>query len=120
MNQFEVQREKTDDILRDWHTPPGSPWERNEDTTFYDSSLSWDTDDIATRDDVAVPDAWDEGEETTDEVYNTASEGSNTGGKEADSLPELVSGSEDSGYDFLNTPTNEEEKDFKATAAEEC
>ena len=71
------------------------------------------------RDDVSVPDAWDEGEETTDEVYNTANEGSTTGGEEADSLPELVSGSEDSGYDFLNTPTNEEEKDFKATAAED-
>ena len=39
LNQLEVQREKTDDILRDWHTPPGSPWERNEDTTFNDSSL---------------------------------------------------------------------------------
>ena len=70
MNQLEAQRQKTDDILRDWHTPPGSPWERNEDTTFDDSSLSWDTDDIDMRDDVAVPDAWDEGEETTDEVYN--------------------------------------------------
>ena len=35
-----------------------------------------------------------------------------------DSLPELVSGSEDSGYEFLNTPTNEE-KDFKATATED-
>ena len=93
--------------------------QRGYHTTFDDSSLSWDTDDIATRDDVAVPDAWDEGEETTDEVYNTANEESTTGGEEADSLPELVSGSEDSGYDFLNTPTNEEEKDFKATAAED-
>ena len=40
-----------------------------------------------------------------------------------DSLSELVSGSEvsgseDSGYEFLNTPTNEE-KDFKATAIED-
>ena len=90
----------------------------HEDTTFDDSSLLWDTDDIAMRDDVPVPDAWDEGEETTDEVYNTANEGSTTGGEEADSLPELISGSEDSGYDFLNTPTNEEEKDFEATAEE--
>ena len=84
------------------------------DTTYNDSSLSLDTDDIA------VPDTWDEGEETTDDVYNTANEGSATGGEESDSLPELVSGgedsSEDSGYDFLNTPTNEEEKDFEATA----
>ena len=35
-------------------------------------------------------------------------------------LPELVSGgedsSEDSGYDFLNMPTNDEEKDFEAAA----
>ena len=60
----------------------------------------------------------DEGEETTEKVYNTTNEGSTTGGEEADSLPELVSGSEDSGYDFLNTPTNEEEKDFEATAEE--
>ena len=39
LDQLEAQRQKTDDILRDWHTPPGSPWERNEDTTFNDSSL---------------------------------------------------------------------------------
>ena len=57
MDQLEVNRQKTNDILSDWHTPPGSPWERNEETTFDDSSLSWDTDNIATRDDVAVPDA---------------------------------------------------------------
>ena len=41
-----------------------------------------------------------------------------------DSLPELASNeeetSEDSGYDFLNTPTNEEEKDdFEAPAETE-
>ena len=58
-------------ILSDWRTPPGSPWERNEDTTFDSSSLSWDTDDIAPRDDVTVPDAWDEGEETADEIWTT-------------------------------------------------
>ena len=74
---------------------------------------------IRDRDDVAVPDAWDEGEETTDEVYNTANEGSITGGEEADSLPELISGSEDRGYDFLNTLTNKEDKDFEATAEKE-
>ena len=58
--------------------------------------------------------------ETTDDVYNTANEESTSGGEEADSLPELVSGgedsSEDSGYNFLNAPTNEEEKDFEAAA----
>ena len=55
------------------------------------------------RDDVIVPDAWDEGEETADEVWMTANEESTAGEEEADSLPELVSGSEDSGYEFLNT-----------------
>ena len=64
-----------------------------------------------------MPDAWDEGEETADEIWTTANEES-TAGEEDDSLPELVSGSEDSGYEFLNTPTNNE-KDFKDTAAEE-
>ena len=82
----------------------------------------WDTDGIAATDDVAIPDAWDEGEQTTDDVYNMANEGSMTGGEEADSLPELVSGgedsSEDSGYDFLNTPTNKEVKDFEAATEE--
>ena len=69
-----------------------------------------------------------QGEETADDVYATANEGSTTGGEETepslpgldDSLPELVSNEEetskDSAYDFLNTPTNEEEKDFEATA----
>ena len=92
------------------------------DTTYDDSSLSWDTTDIA------VPDSWDKGEETAGNVYATANEGSTTGGEETepslpgldDSLPELISDeeetSEDSGYDFLNTPTNEEEKDFEAPA----
>ena len=81
-------------------------------------SLFWDTDDIAPRDDIVVPDALDEGEETADEVWTTANEESTAGEEEVDSLPELVSGSEDSGYEFLNTPTNDE-KDFKATAAED-
>ena len=84
----------------------------------------WDTDDIA------VPDSWDEGEETAVDVYGTANEGSTTEGDEMehslsgldDSLLELVSNetetSEDSGYDFLNTPTNEEDKDFKASPEE--
>ena len=59
-----------------------------------------------------------------------ANEGSTTGGDETehslpgldDSLPELISDetetSEDSGYDFLNTPTNEEDKDFEASPEE--
>ena len=96
---------RTDAILSDWQTPPGSPWERNEDTTFDTSSLSWDTEDIAPQDDVTVPNAWDEGEEetseTSEEVWATANEESTAGEEE-----ELVSGSEDSGYEFLNTPTN--------------
>ena len=86
---------------------------------MFDSlSLSWDTDDIAPRDDIIVPDAWDEGEEIADEIWTTANEESTAGEEGDDSLPELVSGSEDSGYEFLNTPTNNE-KDFKDTTAEE-
>ena len=65
-----------------------------------------------------MPDAWDEGEETADEVWTTVNEESTAGEEEVDSLPDLVSSSEDSGYEFLNTPTNDE-KDFKATAAED-
>ena len=57
----------------------------------------------------------------------TANEGSTTEGDQTehslpgldDSLPELVSDetetSGDSRYDFLNTPTNEEDKDFEAS-----
>ena len=121
---MEEDKKKTDDILGDWHTPPGSPWERDADQTVDDSSLWWDTDDIA------IPDSWDVGEETADDVYGTANEGSTTGEDEMehslpglhDSLPELVSDetetSEDSWYNFLNTPTNEEDKDFEAPPEE--
>ena len=74
--------------------------------------------------------SWDEGEETADDVYGTANEESTTEGDESehglpgldDSLPELVSDetetSEDSWYNFLNTPTNEEDKDFEAPPEE--
>ena len=113
--QLETERMRTDAILSDWRTPPGSPWERNKDTTFDTSSLSWDTEDIAPQDEATVPDAWDEGEEETsrtssEEVWATANEESTAGEEEDDSLPELVSGSEDSGYEFLNTPTNQEKE----------
>ena len=114
---------RTDAILSDWRTPPSSPWERNEDTTFDTSSLSWDTEDIAPQDDVTVPNAWDEGEEetseTSEEVWAAANEESTAGEEEDDSLPELVSGSEDSGYEFLNTPTNQEREFSDITAEEE-
>ena len=30
----ESERMRTDAMLSNWRTPPGSPWERNEDTTF--------------------------------------------------------------------------------------
>ena len=55
LEQLEEQRRKTDAILSDCRTPPGSPWERNEDTTFDSSSLSWDTEDVTPREDVTVP-----------------------------------------------------------------
>ena len=106
LKQLEEQRKKTDDILSNWRTPPGSPWERNEDTTFDSSSLSWDTDNIAPRDDIIVPNAWDEGEETADEIWTTANEESTAGEEEDDSLPELVSGSEDSGRPISNLPNS--------------
>ena len=108
--------------MSDWRTPPCSPWERNEDTTFDTSSLSWDTEDVIPKDDATIPNAWDEGEEetseTSDEIWTTANEESTAGQENDESLPELVSGSEDSGYEFLNTPTNNE-KEFRDTTAEE-
>ena len=48
--------------MEEWHTPPISPWERYPEQTFDTTSLSWDTDDVA------IPDSWDEGEETAKEV----------------------------------------------------
>ena len=78
---MEEDRRKTDDILGDWHTPPGSPWERDPNQTVDDSSLSWDTDDIT------IPDSWDEGEETADDVYGTANEESTTEGDEPEHGP---------------------------------
>ena len=86
--------------------------------TFDSLSLSWDTEDVAQREDVSLPDARDEGEETSDEIWTMANEESTAGEEEDDSLLELVSGSEDSGYEFLNTPTNNE-KELKDTTAEE-
>ena len=50
LDKLEEDRQKTDDILGDWHTPQGSPWEKDPDQTVDDSSLSWDTDDIAVSD----------------------------------------------------------------------
>ena len=107
LQALERERMRTDAVLSNWKTPPGSPWEPSEDATFDTSSLSWDTEDIAPQDEATVPEAWDEGEEeasrtSASEVWTTAGE------EEDDSLPELVSGSEDSGYEFLNTPKNEE------------
>ena len=40
---LEEDAQKKDDILEDWHTPPGSPWERSEDATHDTTSLSEDT-----------------------------------------------------------------------------
>ena len=91
--------------MSDWQTPPGSPWERNEDATFDTLSLSWDTEDFVPQDEATVPERWDEGEEESKASQTSTSEIWTTAGEEdEDSLPELVSGSEDSGYEFLNTP----------------
>ena len=61
LEQLERERMRTDAVLSNWRTPPGSPWERNEDATFDTSSLSWDTEDIAPQDEATVPETWDEG-----------------------------------------------------------
>ena len=114
LDKLEEDRKKTDEILEDWHTPPGSPWEGDPNQTVDDSSLSWDTDDIA------IPDSWEEGEETADEVNAQATEESNTEGDEEndseDSLLELVNDktdtSENSGYVFLNMPPSARDEDF--------
>ena len=104
LEQLERERMRTDAILSDWRTPPGSPWERNEDATFDTLSLSWDTEDIVPQDEATVPERWDEGEEETKASQTSASEIWTTAGEEdEDSLPELVSGSEDSGYCLLYT-----------------
>ena len=105
LEQLERERMRTDAILSDWQTPPGSPWERSEDATFDTLSLSRDTEDIVPQDEATVPERWDEGEEETKASQTSTSEIWTTAGEEdEDSLPELVSGSEDSGYEFLNTP----------------
>ena len=81
-------------------------------------------------DDIAIPDSWDEGEETADDVYGTAQEESNTEGDESEnglpgldepegSLLELdrdeAETSEDSGYEFINTPPNTWDEGVEAT-----
>ena len=83
LDKLEEDRKKTDEILEEWHTPPGSPWERDPNQTVDDSSLSWDTDDIA------IPDSWDEGEETADEVNSQATEESNAEGDEENESEDL-------------------------------
>ena len=55
LEQLERERMRTDAILSDWQTPPGSPWERDEDTTFDTLSLSWDTEDFVPQDEATVP-----------------------------------------------------------------
>ena len=108
LEELERERVRTDAILSDWKTPPGSPWERSEDTTFDTTSLSWDTEDLTPQDEATVPERWDEGEEEAEASQTSTSEVWTTAGEEdEDSLPELVSGSEDSGdsgYEFINTP----------------
>ena len=109
-----------DVILEDWHTPPGSPWERAEDTTYDTMSLSWETDE-ANNDTTSLswdtegitfgtpPTLWDEGEESTEEPgANRTSTGKT---KSDDSLPDLVSDDteeEDDGFTFPNTPPSTE------------
>ena len=75
------------------------------------------------------PNSWDEGEETTEDTANQATEEASTAESQTedteseDSLPELVSDeantSKDSGYAFLNTPPSTEEEDGDDAEAEE-
>ena len=65
MQALERERMRTDAVMSNWRTPPGSPWEPSKDATFDTSSLSWDTEDMAPQDEATVPEAWDEGEEET-------------------------------------------------------
>ena len=105
LQKLEEERKGKNEILEDWHTPPGSPWERSEDQTFDTTSLSWDTDDIQ------VPNSWDKGEEMTKESQTEETESE-------DSLPELVSDeadtSRESGYAFLDTRPSTKEEDAEA------
>ena len=97
LQALERERMRTDAVLSNWRTPPSSPWEPSEDATFDTSSLSWDTEDITPQEEATVPERWDEREEETEASQTSTSEIWTTAGEEdEDSLPELVSGSEDS------------------------
>ena len=129
LQKLEEERQEKDDILDEWHTPPGSPWERSEDQTVDTTFLSWDTDDI----DFPVPTSWDEGEEMTEEITkemvkqtterSSATESPAEDTESEDSLPKLVCDevdtTADSGYAFLNTPPSTEEEDANGAEAEE-
>ena len=54
LQALERERMRTDAVLSNWRTPPGSPWEPSEDATFDMSSLSWDTEDIAPQDEACL------------------------------------------------------------------
>ena len=119
IKKLKEESQEKDDILEDWHTQPGSPWERSEDQTIDTTSLSWETEEIQLQ----TPTSWDEGEETTKETKErtVTKEAPKTEGPADDtesdnSLPELVSDdaetrADDSGYAFLNTPQSTEEED---------
>ena len=113
INDLEEDARKKDSILENWFTPPGSPWERSEDTTYDTSSLSWDTEEITFG---MPPTSWDEEEEKPTDNKTS------TGNSETDdSLPELVSDDteeEEDGFTILNTLVEREPRAIRETSLE--
>ena len=107
MKELEEENQKKDDILEDWHAPPGSPWEQSDDTTCDTTSLSWGTEGINFN---LILKSWDEGEETTEgtaeeapkpeEITNETPDGDT---ESEDSLPELVSDDTEASADASDT-----------------
>ena len=105
LKDLEADARRQDAILEDWQTPPGSPWERSEDTTYNTTSLLWNTVEITFG---TPPRSWD-AEEI--EEKPSANRTSTVNTESDDSLPELVSDiteKEDDGFVILNTPTSGE------------
>ena len=97
LEDLEADTRRKDTILEDWHTPPGSPWERSEDTTYDTTSLSWDMEEITFG---TPPTSWDAGEEKEEKPS-------------ADDTEE-----EDDGLVILNTQTSDESNEETKTEEE--
>ena len=82
LEDLEADSRRKDAILEDWHTPPGSPWERSEDTTYDTTSLLWDTEEIIFG---TPPTSWDTEEEKEKKPKDDRTSTGNT--ESDDSLP---------------------------------